>query len=54
MLIEKGVEAYIIQNLYMVISIEEHQFDQYNRADCVVESEMLFKFLEEIQPNEIA
>lgn len=53
MLAEKGLEAHIIQNLYVVNGFDENHFDQFNCADFVDE-EMLFKFLEETQPNEIA
>ncbi len=50
---EKGLEALITQHLCLVNGFEERHFDQYNRSDCVDE-ELLFKFLEESQPKEIA
>lgn len=50
---EKGLEAHITQYLSLVNGFEERHHSQYNRVECVDE-EMLFKFLEETQPNEIA
>lgn len=50
---EKGLEAHITQQLCLVNSFEERHFDQYNRTECVDE-ELLFKFLEETQPKEVA
>jgi type I restriction enzyme, R subunit len=50
---EKGLEALITQHLCLVNGFEERHFDQYNRTECVDE-ELLFRFLEETQPKEIA
>jgi len=50
---EKGLEAHITQHLCLVNGFEERHFDQYNRSECVDE-ELLFKFLEETQPKEVA
>ena len=50
---EKGLEAHITQHLCLVNGFEERHFDQYNRTECVDE-ELLFKFLEETQPKEVA
>ena len=50
---EKGLEAHITQHLCMVNGFEERQYAQYNRSECVDE-ELLFKFLENTQPNEVA
>lgn len=50
---EKGLEAHITQHLCLVNCFEERHFDQYNRTECVDE-ELLFKFLEETQPKEVA
>lgn len=50
---EKGLEALITQHLCLVNGFEERHFEQYNRTECVDE-ELLFKFLEETQPKEIA
>jgi type I restriction enzyme R subunit len=50
---EKGLEALITQHLCLVNGFEERHFDQYNRTECVDE-ELLFQFLEETQPKEIA
>lgn len=50
---EKGLEALITQNLCMLNDFEERHYSQYNRTEFVDE-ELLFKFLEETQPNEIA
>lgn len=50
---EKGLEAYITQHLCLVNGFEERHFDQYNRSECVDE-ELLFHFLEETQPKEVA
>jgi len=50
---EKGLEALITQHLCLVNGFEERHFDQYNRIECVDE-ELLFQFLEETQPKEIA
>lgn len=50
---EKGLEILITQHLCLVNGFEERHFDQYNRTECVDE-ELLFKFLEETQPKEIA
>ncbi len=50
---EKGLEALITQHLCLVNGFEERHFDQNNRTECVDE-ELLFRFLEETQPKEIA
>ena len=50
---EKGLEAHITQHLCLVNGFEERHFDQYNRSECVDE-ELLFKFLEDTQPKEVA
>jgi type I restriction enzyme R subunit len=50
---EKGLEALITQHLCLVNGFEERHFDQYNRTECVDE-ELLFRFLEETQPKEVA
>lgn len=50
---EKGLETLITQYLCLVNGFEERHFDQYNRSECVDE-ELLFKFLEETQPKEVA
>jgi len=50
---EKGLEAHITQYLCLVNGFEERHFDQYNRTECVDE-ELLFKFLEDTQPKEVA
>lgn len=50
---EKGLEAHITQYLCLVNGFEERHFCQYNRTDCFDE-ELLFKFLEETQPKEVA
>lgn len=50
---EKGLEAHITQHLCLVNGFEERHFDNYNRSECVDE-ELLFKFLEETQPKEVA
>lgn len=50
---EKGLEAHITQHLCLVNGFEERHFDQYNRSECVDE-ELLFQFLNETQPKEIA
>jgi type I restriction enzyme R subunit len=50
---EKGLEAHITQHLCLVSDFEERHFDQYNRIECVDE-ELLFKFLEDTQPKEVA
>lgn len=50
---EKGLEAFITQNLCLLNGFEERHFDQYNRVECVDE-ELLFRFLEDTQPNEVA
>lgn len=50
---EKGLEAHITRHLCLVNGFEERHFDQYNRTACVDE-ELLFKFLEETQPKEVA
>ena len=50
---EKGLEAHITQHLCLVSGFEERHFDQYNRSECVDE-ELLFKFLEDTQPKEVA
>ena len=50
---EKGLEALITQHLCLLNGFEERHFEQYNRTDCVDE-ELLFRFLEETQPKEVA
>jgi type I restriction enzyme R subunit len=50
---EKGLEAHITQHLCLVNGFEERHFDNYNRSECVDE-ELLFKFLEDTQPKEVA
>lgn len=50
---EKGLEALITQHLCLVNGFEERHFDQYNRSECVDEV-LLFQFLEETQPKEVA
>lgn len=50
---EKGLEAHITQHLCLVNGFEERHFDHYNRSECVDE-ELLFKFLEDTQPKEVA
>lgn len=50
---EKGLEAHITQHLCLVNGFEERHLDQYNRSECVDE-ELLFKFLEDTQPKEVA
>ncbi|MBW8326588.1 MAG: DEAD/DEAH box helicase family protein [Prolixibacteraceae bacterium] len=50
---EKGLEAHITQHLSLVNGFEERHFDQYNRTECVDE-ELLFKFLDDTQPKEVA
>ena len=50
---EKGLEAHITQHLCLVNGFEERHFDQFNRTECVDE-ELLFKFLKETQPDEVA
>ncbi len=50
---EKGLEAHITQHLSLVNEFEERHFDQYNRTECVDE-ELLFKFLDNTQPKEVA
>jgi type I restriction enzyme R subunit len=50
---ERGLEDYITQHLCLVNGFEERHFDQYNRNECVDE-EILFKFLEDTQPKEVA
>jgi len=50
---EKGLESIITQNLCLINGFEERHHKQFNRAECVDE-ELLFKFLEETQPNEVA
>lgn len=50
---EKGLEAHITQHLCLVNGFEERHSEQYNRIECVDE-ELLFKFLEETQPKEVA
>ena len=50
---EKGLEAHITQHLCLVNGFEERHFDQYNRTECIDE-ELLFKFLEDTQPKEVA
>lgn len=50
---EKGLEAHITQHLCLVNGFEERHFDHYNRSECVDE-ELLFKFLEDSQPKEVA
>ncbi len=50
---EKGLEALITQHLCLVNGFEERHFEQYNRTECVDE-ELLFQFLEETQPKEVA
>jgi type I restriction enzyme R subunit len=50
---EKGLEAHITHHLCLVNGFEERHFDHYNRSECVDE-ELLFKFLEDTQPKEVA
>lgn len=50
---EKGLEALITQHLCLVNGFEERHFSHYNRSDCADEG-LLFKFLEETQPRELA
>lgn len=50
---EKGLEALITQHLCLVNGFEERHFSHYNRSDCADEG-LLFKFLEETQPREVA
>lgn len=50
---EKCLEAHITQHLCLVNAFEERHFSQYNRSDCFDE-ELLFKFLEDTQPKEVA
>lgn len=50
---EKGLELHIAQHLCMVNGFVERHFDQYNRSECVDE-ELLFQFLEDSQPKEVA
>src|SRR4051794_5396332 len=50
---EKGLEALITQNLTLLNGFEERHFAQYNRVECVDE-ELLFKFLTDTQPREVA
>ena len=49
---EKGLEALITQNLYMLNGFAERHFSQYNRIQYADE-ELLFTFLEDTQPKEI-
>jgi len=50
---EKGLETHITQHLCLENAFEERHFSNYNRVDCIDE-ELLFKFLEETQPKEVA
>ena len=50
---EKGLEAHITQHLCLVNGFEERHYDLYKRSECVDE-ELLFKFLEDTQPKEVA
>ncbi|MCA0380707.1 MAG: DEAD/DEAH box helicase family protein [Bacteroidetes bacterium] len=50
---EKGLEAHITQYLCLVNGFEERHFNHYNRTECVDE-ELLFKFLDDTQPQEVA
>lgn len=50
---EKGLEAHITQHLCLMNGFEERHFDQYNRTECADE-ELLFKFLDNTQPKEVA
>jgi type I restriction enzyme R subunit len=50
---EKGLESLITQHLCLVNGFVERYFDNYNRSECVDE-ELLFKFLEDTQPREVA
>lgn len=50
---EKGLEAHITQHLCLLNGFEERHFEQYNRIECVDE-DLLFRFLEETQPREVA
>lgn len=50
---EKGLELHITQYLCMVNGFVERNFEQYNRSECVDEK-LLFKFLEDSQPKEVA
>lgn len=50
---EKGLEAHITQHLCLLNGFEERHFEQYNRFECMDE-DLLFRFLEETQPKEVA
>jgi len=49
---EKGLEAHITQHLCLVNGYQERHHSQYNRIDCF-DDELLFKFLEDTQPEEV-
>ncbi len=50
---EKGLEAHISQYLCLLNGFEERHYEQYNRRECIDE-DLLFRFLEETQPREVA
>ena len=50
---EKGLEAHITQHLCLVNGFQERDNNQYNRIDCL-DDELLFKFLEDTQPEEVS
>lgn len=50
---EKGLEGLITQSLCLLNGFEERHHEQYNRVDCVDE-DLLFRFLEDTQPVEVA
>lgn len=49
---EKGLEAYITLQLCQSNDFEERHYKDYDRTDCV-DSELLFRFLSETQPQEV-
>lgn len=49
---EKALETLITQSLCLINGFEERHHTQYNRKECV-DDELLFRFLEETQPNAI-
>ena len=50
---EKGLESHITQHLNLENGFKERQKENYNRIECIDE-ELLFKFLEDTQPIEVA
>jgi type I restriction enzyme R subunit len=50
---EKGLEAHITRHFCLINGFQERKFEEYNRTECIDE-DLLFNFLEETQPKEVA